>query len=285
MVYQSFYVYLYSVSILFVVFVYTVHLRRRAVFSVIKTFSKCRRNAGGWAMSTNLSISNRILGKENLSMFAFWQMRKRADSLGNRKWHSLEVSICGWERFRLALERWSIPDWSLDSSLSKIVSWFLVMLAFELHESFYVSGNPECTTILTALTPCTRMLLSIIQMQFIFMNTTDLDFGRHKVVARFGLMHMVASNLCEWLYVLVEETKHDIHHFHHNPLAHKYRTSMTSIMESFHQIDFLNFQFKKPPQPFYRTCRWTVQLRRSKRIAVWSMPVSSKFRMWLRNEN
>lgn len=49
-------------------------------------------------------------------------------------------------------------------------------------------------------------------MQFIFLNTTDLDMGRHKVVCRFGLMHMIATNLCEWLHVLIEETKHDISH-------------------------------------------------------------------------
>lgn len=67
------------------------------------------------------------------------------------------------------------------------------------------------------------MLLSIIQMQFIFLNTTDLDMGRHKVVSRFGLMHMVATNLCEWLYVLVEETKHEIHHLHHGDIAANYR--------------------------------------------------------------
>ncbi|XP_055524552.1 proton channel OtopLc-like isoform X2 [Wyeomyia smithii] len=57
-----------------------------------------------------------------------------------------------------------------------------------------------------------RMILSIVQMQFIFLNTSELDMARHKVFARFGLMHMVATNLCEWLYVLVEETKHEIHH-------------------------------------------------------------------------
>lgn len=66
------------------------------------------------------------------------------------------------------------------------------------------------------------MLLSIIQMQFIFLNTTDLDMGRHKVISRFGLMHMVATNLCEWLYVLVEETKHEIHHFKHGNVVEKY---------------------------------------------------------------
>lgn len=79
----------------------------------------------------------------------------------------------------------------------------------------YSTGNADCTTLMTAITPVARMLLSIIQMQFIFLNTTDLDMGRHKVVSRFGLSHMVATNLCEWLYVLVEETKHEIHHFQH----------------------------------------------------------------------
>lgn len=38
LVYQSFYVYLYAVSILFVIFVYTAHMRTRAVFSLIKTY-------------------------------------------------------------------------------------------------------------------------------------------------------------------------------------------------------------------------------------------------------
>jgi hypothetical protein len=42
--------------------------------------------------------------------------------------------------------------------------------------------------------------------------------ARHKVIARFGLMHMVATNLSEWLYTLVEETKHEIWHLSH--LAH-----------------------------------------------------------------
>ena len=32
----------------------------------------------------------------------------------------------------------------------------------------------------------------------------------YRVLARFGLMHMIATNLCEWLYVVVEETKNDI---------------------------------------------------------------------------
>lgn len=33
---------------------------------------------------------------------------------------------------------------------------------------------------------------------------------KHKIVARFGLMHMVGTNLSVWLNVLVQETKHEI---------------------------------------------------------------------------
>lgn len=61
-----------------------------------------------------------------------------------------------------------------------------------------------------ALTPAARMILSIVQMQFIFLNTKEFEMKAHKVIVRFGLMHMLATNLCEWLYVLVEETKHEI---------------------------------------------------------------------------
>lgn len=93
-----------------------------------------------------------------------------------------------------------------------------------------------CFQIFMLFTPLARMILSIAQMQFIckqihfkpfstmelilkkhfsVLNTTELDMARHKVIARFGLMHMVATNLCEWLYTLVEETKHEIFHLAH----------------------------------------------------------------------
>lgn len=72
------------------------------------------------------------------------------------------------------------------------------------------SGEKGCRNVLIALTPATRMVLSIVQMQFIFLNTKEFEMKRHKVIVRFGLMHMLATNVCEWLYVLVEETRHEI---------------------------------------------------------------------------
>lgn len=56
------------------------------------------------------------------------------------------------------------------------------------------------------------MILCIMQMQFIFLNSEDFETNRRKVIVRFGLMHMLATNVCEWLYVLVEETRHEISH-------------------------------------------------------------------------
>lgn len=77
-------------------------------------------------------------------------------------------------------------------------------------DAFEFTVDSGCQNLFIALTPATRMVLSIVQMQFIFLNTKEFEMKRHQVIVRFGLMHMLATNLCEWLYVLVEETKHEI---------------------------------------------------------------------------
>lgn len=92
----------------------------------------------------------------------------------------------------------------------------MVYSGLEFGQFFELNGQPGCREIFIAITPICRMILCIAQVQFIFLNTTYLDMARHKVFSRFGLMHMVATNLCEWLYVLVEETKHEIFHISHH---------------------------------------------------------------------
>ncbi|KAK0177006.1 hypothetical protein PV328_001098 [Microctonus aethiopoides] len=61
-----------------------------------------------------------------------------------------------------------------------------------------------------AITPSARLLLVTAQMHFIFLNSKDLELARHGALAKLGLMHMIATNLCEWIQALVEETKHEI---------------------------------------------------------------------------
>lgn len=54
-----------------------------------------------------------------------------------------------------------------------------------------------------AITPGTRLLLVTAQMHFIFLNSKSLSLDKHTALAKLGLMHMIATNLCEWLQVLV----------------------------------------------------------------------------------
>lgn len=56
-----------------------------------------------------------------------------------------------------------------------------------------------------------------------------MDHGYHKVISRFGLMHMVATNLADWFSVLVEETKHEILHFAHDNSHHSHDISAELI--------------------------------------------------------
>lgn len=37
-------------------------------------------------------------------------------------------------------------------------------------------------------------------------------YCKPRAIAYFGLMHIVATNLCVWLNVIIEETKHEILH-------------------------------------------------------------------------
>ncbi|XP_034118093.1 proton channel OtopLc isoform X1 [Drosophila albomicans] len=94
----------------------------------------------------------------------------------------------------------------------------MVYSGLEFGQFFELNGQAGCHDVFVAITPICRMVLCIAQVQFIFLNTTYMDMARHKVTSRFGLMHMVATNLCEWLYVLVEETKHEIFHISHHDI-------------------------------------------------------------------
>lgn len=95
----------------------------------------------------------------------------------------------------------------------------------------YFETTDRCRYFLSALTPALRMALTLAQMQFIFLTNKDIEAGSFKMIQRFGFMHLIATNLCEWLYVLVEETKHEIHHLEHS-MTSKTNTSLQNLEES-----------------------------------------------------
>lgn len=87
------------------------------------------------------------------------------------------------------------------------------MIHAVLHFGMYfeLRSISKCDDILLAMTPLAQATFIIMQMIFIFSdNNKMVEAYSYRVLARFGLMHMIATNLCEWLYVVVEETKYDI---------------------------------------------------------------------------
>lgn len=88
------------------------------------------------------------------------------------------------------------------------------MIHAVLHFGMYfeLRSTSKCDDILVAITPLAQAAFIITQMIFIFSDNINklVEEYSYRVVARFGLMHMIATNLCEWLYVVVEETKHEI---------------------------------------------------------------------------
>jgi hypothetical protein len=43
-----------------------------------------------------------------------------------------------------------------------------------------------------------------------FLPPFQMKLWRHKAISRFGLMHMIATNICVWFNVLILETFHEI---------------------------------------------------------------------------
>ncbi|KAL4703407.1 hypothetical protein ACJJTC_011196 [Scirpophaga incertulas] len=68
----------------------------------------------------------------------------------------------------------------------------------------------DCQLAIVAVKPALRILFMVAQTVFIFSYTDILDPMRGVVLDRFGLMHLIATNVCEWLNVVIQETRDDI---------------------------------------------------------------------------
>ncbi|XP_038213413.1 proton channel OtopLc-like [Zerene cesonia] len=171
--YQGFYLYLYLVSLLFVIFQYANIMRQKAVTMIIQDHDKDDKNGTGKA-----TPNEKLKQKETITRYGSFYLRLGAIAFGIGS---------------------------------------MVYSGLEFGEYFEMTD--KCRSVLSALTPALRMALTLAQMQFIFLTNKDIESGSNKLIQRFGFMHMIAANLCEWLYVLVEETKHEIHHLEHSMIS------------------------------------------------------------------
>ncbi|XP_046442073.1 proton channel OtopLc-like isoform X2 [Daphnia pulex] len=90
----------------------------------------------------------------------------------------------------------------------------MIYSGLEFAQYFEMSSNPLCDDIMMAVQPASRMLFTFFQMYFVFLNAKiQIVKNSNVIVARFGMMHIVATNLCVWLNVIIQETKHEILNF------------------------------------------------------------------------
>ncbi|XP_076273747.1 proton channel otopetrin-like a isoform X23 [Rhynchophorus ferrugineus] len=89
----------------------------------------------------------------------------------------------------------------------------MIYNGLEFGAFFEIPFNSPCYMILRGVNPVLQMIFTFMQMYFIFMNSR-LNIHRFKVVARFGLMHVAATNLCVWIRTLVLEYIKEITIYH-----------------------------------------------------------------------
>ncbi|XP_021952225.1 proton channel OtopLc [Folsomia candida] len=89
----------------------------------------------------------------------------------------------------------------------------MIYSGLEFGQYFELEADTKCHNYMVAVTPCVRMIFTFMQMYFIFLNSR-MAVSKVSLAKQFGLMHLIGTNLCVWLNVLIQETKHEIVHFY-----------------------------------------------------------------------
>ncbi|XP_022917685.2 proton channel OtopLc-like [Onthophagus taurus] len=185
--YKGFYMYLYSGSLIFMVYMYATVYRKKVVQSIFTSHDDDKQQP--------------------------FERRSLYHNVQNA-----EKKVIRYGSFYLRLGAIGFGIGSM------------VFTGLEFGYYFEQRGTTNCNTnILNAITPAIRMILTIVQIQFIFLNGKDINTAKHRIISRFGLMHMIATNLCEWLYVLIEETDHEIIHLNDH---HEYLNGTSHVNQS-----------------------------------------------------
>lgn len=58
-------------------------------------------------------------------------------------------------------------------------------------------------SVLAAVNPILQMVFTFMQMYYVFMHS-KLNINKNQMLAKFGLMHLIATNCCIWLRTLVK---------------------------------------------------------------------------------
>ncbi|XP_049862265.1 proton channel OtopLc-like isoform X3 [Schistocerca gregaria] len=200
--YEGFYLYLYFGSMVFLIYMYAMLLRERASQSVASSFKRTQTQSSVSVDSgSEESGDTRQHTDTELSTAAGSQGRGRSATPLRQQAAHLPQHHYGSFYLRMGAVAFGIGS--------------MIYSGLEFGQYFELERNTKCHNVLLALTPATRMAFIFIQMYFIFLNNEDsllqqMKVYKHRALARFGLMHMIGTNLSVWLNVLIQETKHEI---------------------------------------------------------------------------
>ncbi|XP_069675448.1 proton channel OtopLc-like isoform X2 [Periplaneta americana] len=218
--YEGFYLYLYFGSMVFLLYMYAMLLRERASLSVTSSF---RRSRGGDSSGDSVAESSESGGATQQQHTDTELSTTATESHGaapaSKRDHHDE-QVYQQQHYGSFYLRMGAVAFGIGS---------MIYSGLEFGQYFEVERDTKCHNVLLALTPATRMAFTFIQMYFIFLNNEQMKVSRHRALARFGLMHMIGTNLSVWLNVLVQETKHEILTFYNpenNTLGISHRHSL-----------------------------------------------------------
>ncbi|XP_034248135.1 proton channel OtopLc-like isoform X2 [Thrips palmi] len=207
--YEGFYLYLYFGSMLFLLYMYAMLLKDKAAASVSNSFSKSKKSKRPKSISNSSHSDSSDSAPPSPSPHtdtevstATEQERYRAAAYRRQSGQFYHQQHYGSFYLRMGAVAFGIGS--------------MIYSGLEFGQYFELERNTKCHNVLLALTPATRMAFIFIQMYFIFLNNEEMKVYKHRTLARFGLMHMIGTNLSVWLNVLIQETKHEILTFY-NP--------------------------------------------------------------------
>ncbi|XP_034255670.1 proton channel OtopLc-like isoform X2 [Thrips palmi] len=192
---QTFYLYLYLVSLLFMLYVYI---------------------ASAWRHRRKVTVK-RYRGQRGI--------RYRLKVL--RQTRAVETVRYGSVYLRLAMNAFGIG--------SMIYCCLEVAHGLVKYQNYHCEQAEQQVKILL---PACRAILTLAQMHFMLFNNKASEISRHRCISRIGLAHMIATNICEWLSVVVEETRHEIAELGTGGHALADRDELDSLTGNFSSFDF-----------------------------------------------
>ncbi|XP_025093109.1 proton channel OtopLc-like [Pomacea canaliculata] len=208
--FEVFYIYLYMVSMGFLLYVYLYLLRRNNLLTTVfgKSLARICLGTGGnvrrSVVTTNLSRTGSIKSRDSTQSSGSGSKSRRRKVT----FHCQPNQHTGSFYLRVGAIGFGVGS--------------MVHSGLTFAHYFESAHNNACSDVIQAVKPFLHLIFTFVQMYFVFMNS-KMCINRFKTLARFGLMHIISTNVCVWLRFICVETLHYLQLYSRN------RPSMSEV--------------------------------------------------------